>query len=218
MKSPWLRLDEVRQVFEFDGEIDIIHGDGVGHVQDDWREIKDSGDAGFEEAVGGFLGGGGGNGEDGQLDASAADERGELVHLKDRLVKILAALATDIFIEAGDDFKTLLGESGIAHERAAQAADADNDDGLEAVGAEGVAESDGEQFDIVAKSAGAEVAEVGKVFAELGGGDAGDLGERFAGDGADAVVVEALEAAEIEGEAVEGFARNGGFHGRCLSA
>ena len=59
-----------------------------------------------------------------------------------------------------------------------------------------------ELLHIVTQAARAELAEVGEVLAQLGGLDASDPGERLAGDGADGVVAEAREAAQINRETI----------------
>ena len=63
------------------------------------------------------------------------------------------------------------------------------------------------EFEIT-EAAGAELAEVGQVLAELGGFDAGGFGQGFAGDGADVVFLEALEATEVHGQSIDCLARD----------
>ena len=63
-------------------------------------------------------------------------------------------------------------------------------------------------FNIVAQAARAELPEISQVFAQLGGFDAGRLGQGFTGDGADAVALKALERTEIDRKPVNGFAWN----------
>src|SRR5471032_1098909 len=66
---------------------------------------------------------------------------------------------------------------------------------------------------IVAQAARAERAEISEVFAELRGLDAGGLGERLATHRADAVLLEPREAAQINRETINRFARDDGLPG-----
>ena len=62
----------------------------------------------------------------------------------------------------------------------AEVANADENDGLQAVGTEQIDDHHGQLLDIVAQAARAELAEVSQVLAQLGGFDAGGLGQRLA--------------------------------------
>ena len=62
--------------------------------------------------------------------------------------------------------------------------------------------------DVVAESARAELAEVSEVFAELGGLDAGDFGERLTGNGLNIIVPQPRQTPRIYGQAVDRLARN----------
>ena len=62
-------LDEVTQVFQFDGEVDVVDHDLLGHGKDDRRKIQNARDAGANQLVGNFLRGGGRHGENGHFDA-----------------------------------------------------------------------------------------------------------------------------------------------------
>jgi hypothetical protein len=63
-------------------------------------------------------------------------------------------------------------------------------------------------LDVVTKTPGAELAEIGEVFAKLSRFNAGGFGEGFAGYGADVVFLKALEAAEVNGQPVNRLARD----------
>jgi len=191
-----LLLDEVAEVFEFDGEVDVVDHDFVGDMEDHGGEVEDAADAGVDEGVGDFLGGGGGDGDDGHADVFLANNFIDAVHRMNRNGGCFVAFA-GVVVEGGDDFKAFLFEAFVGEEGKAEVADADEDDGLEAGGAEEVGDHRAELLDVVSEAAGAELAEVGEVFAELGGFDAGGLGEGFAGHGANVVGLEALEAAQI---------------------
>jgi len=65
------------------------------------------------------------------------------------------------------------------------------------------------QFDhFIAETACAECAEVGEVFAQLRGLDAGGFGECFAGNRADAVFAQARKATQINRETINRLTRN----------
>src|SRR6202034_222437 len=66
----------------------------------------------------------------------------------------------------------------------------------------------GQLRDIIAEAAGAELAEIGEVLAQLGGFDARDFGERFTGNRAHGIVLEPREAAQVDGQTINRFARN----------
>src|ERR1043166_5201128 len=60
-----LFLDEVAQIFKFNGEVNIVDHYFLRHVQHDGREVQDAHDAAVHQHIGHFLRGGGGHGEDG---------------------------------------------------------------------------------------------------------------------------------------------------------
>ena len=61
---------------------------------------------------------------------------------------------------------------------------------------------------VITEAARAERAEVGEVLAELRGLDAGGPGERLAGNGADAVLAQPREAAQINRKTINRLARD----------
>ena len=63
-------------------------------------------------------------------------------------------------------------------------------------------------LDIVSQAAGAELTEVSQVFAELSWLHAGSGGQGVAGNGADGVGFEAVEATQVKGEAIDRLAGN----------
>src|SRR6266700_6370239 len=58
-------LDEVAEVLQFDGEVDVIDHDLLGHLQNDRREVEDTGDAAADQPVGHLLRCRGGHGDNG---------------------------------------------------------------------------------------------------------------------------------------------------------
>ncbi len=123
-------------------------------------------------------------------------------------VIFLSRLRLGVNVERGDDFKAFLFKTAIGEQREAEIADADEHDRLQAFGAELVGDHLRQLLDIVAEAARAELAEIGEVLAKLGGLDARDLGQRLAGDGADGVVLQPRQAAQINGQTIDRFARN----------
>ena len=61
---------------------------------------------------------------------------------------------------------------------------------------------------VITEAARAEGAEISEVLAQLGGFDAGGLGERLAGNGADAVLAQPRQTTEINRETINRLARN----------
>ncbi len=187
-------------------------------MEDERGEVEDAADAGREELVGDLLGDGGGDGENGHADAVFPDEIGQPLAGQDG-DRGARAEATRVGIEGGDDLEAFLGKAVVGEEGGAEVAGADEDDGLERLIAEHVGDHATQRLDVVAEAAGAELSEVGEVLAELGGFDAGGAGQGLAGDGLDGVVPQALEAAEVDGQPIDGFPgdlisrRSGGLHG-----
>jgi len=204
----FLLLNEVTEIFEFDRQIHVVHHDFVGNMEDNWCEIKNAGDTGIDRFIGDFLGFTGGNGENGHFHAALLDDFGKAFHRIDRSADSFFALAVGFHVESGDDFEAFLFEAFVGKKREAEVADTDENDRLQAGRAEQVGNHFAELLNVVTESASAELAEVSEVFAELSGFDAGGFGEGFAGDGADVVLFETLQATEIDRQAVNCLARN----------
>ena len=66
----------------------------------------------------------------------------------------------------------------------------------------------GQGVDVVADAADAELAELGEVLADLGGGEVVALRHLLRGDPVDAELLEMAQAAQVEREPVEGERRN----------
>ena len=201
-------LNEVAEAVELDGEVDVVNDDFFGDLEDGGGEVEDGLNAFGDEAVSNFLSDGSWDGEDGDFDVFFANEGSDFVHSEDLDSEVAGAFAGWLGVEGGDDFEAFASEAAVSEEGAAEMTCADEDDGLEACGAEDVGEFFGESGDGVAEAAGSEVADVGEVFAKLGGFDAGGAGEGDGGDGIDAVGTEALERAVIDGHPVDGLFGN----------
>lgn len=52
-----LLLDEVAEIFEFHRQVNVVHHDVIGDVEDDGGEIQDAGNAGIDQLIGDLLGG-----------------------------------------------------------------------------------------------------------------------------------------------------------------
>ena len=89
--------------------------------------------------------------------------------------------------------------------------DADKNDRLQPRRAEFLGDLFEKVGDIVAESARAERAEIGEVFAKLGGFYARSFGQRLTGNRADAILVQSREAAQINRETINRFPRNDGL-------
>ena len=189
--------DKITEIFEFDGQIDVVGHDVFGDGEDDGGEIQDAGHAAVHQMVGHFLGGGGGDGEDGHFHAMLGDEFGHDIHAENGLGDLFVAGAAGVGVEGGDDLKAFLFKAAIGEQGQTEVADADENDGLQSGGAEFFGDAAGEFGDVIAEAAGAEGAKAGQIFAELGGFYAGRLGQRLAGDGIEAVLFETGQAAQI---------------------
>ncbi len=126
-----------------------------------------------------------------------------------RLFDFLVAFAARLGVERGDNFKSLLFKPAIRQQRQPEMAGAHQNDRLQARRAEFLGNFFGQFRHVVAQAARAERAETGEVLAELRGFDAGGLGERLAGNGAEAVLAQPREAAQINGKTINRLARNG---------
>ena len=166
-------------------------------------EVEDSNHPVFDEVIDDFLGDGGRHGDDGHADVVFLDEITDAIHAVHGDLGGLVAGTDGIEIEGGEDLEAFLFEAAILEEGGAEIADADEDHGLESAGAEEIADHLGELIDIVTEAAGAELAEVGEVLAELGGFDAGGAGEGFAADGLYFVFLETLQAAQVDAETID---------------
>ncbi len=136
------------------------------------------------------------------------DKLRQRLHRVNRLFDFLVALAVRLGVERGDDFKSFLFKAAIREQREAEVADAHQDDRLQPRRAEFLGDLFEKLRDIVAQAARAERAEIRQVFAQLRGLDAGGLGERLAGNGADAVLTQPREAAQIDRKAINRLARD----------
>src|ERR1017187_6050575 len=133
----------------------------------------------------------------------------KLLPTVNRLLGFLVAFPARVGVERGDDFKPLLFKTAIRQQRESEVADADQNHRLQARCAEFIGDLFGKRRHVIAEAARAERAETGEVFAELGGLDAGGQGEHLAGNGADAVVPQPHEAAQVKRQAINRLARNG---------
>lgn len=111
-------------------------------------------------------------------------------------------------VKGRDDLEALLLEAAIGQQRGAEIADTHKDHGLQAVRAEQVGDELGELLDVVAQAAGAELAEVSQVLAKLSGLHARRAREGFARNGGQAVGLQPQQAAQVNGQPVDGFARD----------
>ena len=148
---------------------------------------------------------GGRHGDDGDADAVAPRDLLEIVDVVDRhaAARLLADLVAQ-GVEQRRDLEPFLAEAGIVGEREAEVAGAHDRDAQLAIEAEDLPQVALQIADVVADAADAELAEVGEVLANLRGVQMELLGERLRRDGADAGVLERVEAAQVDREAVGG--------------
>jgi len=205
-----LFLREVAQVFQFDGEVDVVDHDFFRHGKHDGREVQDACHARVNKLVRHFLRGDGGHGEDGHLDILLGDKVRQFIHAINRLLDLLVALALWLGVKGGDNLKSFLLKSTIRNERESEMSDADENHRLQPRRAEFLGDFFEEVGDIVAEPTRAERAEVGEVFAQLRRLDARRFRQRLAAHGADAVLVQSRKAAQINRKAINRLARDFG--------
>ena len=183
-----------------DGQVDALHGDIGGDGDRDGGEVEDAADAGGDEFIGDGLGGFAGDGHDGELDVLFGGDGREVVHGGDgEVAEGLADLAF-VGIKDGGEAEAFAEEAAVGDEGAAEVAGTDEEDVPDFVSAEDFAELGDEFFDAVADAGVAELAEVGKVFADLGVGVAQGVAELLGGDGVLFGALEGFQLAEVEAE------------------
>src|SRR5690606_35137279 len=99
-------------------------------------------------------------------------------------------------------------EPAVGEQGQAEVADAYQNNRLQRSGAEQIRNHDAELLDIVAEPAGSELAKIGEILAQLGGLHARGLGEGFAGNSANFICLQALQAAEVDAQAIDRLAGN----------
>src|ERR1041384_617687 len=97
-------------------------------------------------------------------------------------------------------------------------ADADEDDGLQALAAEHFGDLVPQLRDVVAQPPRAEVTKASEVLAELSGFHAGSVRERLARHSLHAVFTELIEAAQVHAEPIDSFSGNRRSHLRPMRA
>src|SRR5439155_23621177 len=148
-------------------------------------------------------------GDDGDADAVASREPLEVVDVVDRhaAARLLADLGAQVVEERGD-LKTLPAKPRVVGERKPQVACADDGDAKSAVETENLSEVALEIAHVVADAAHAELAEVREVLADLGRVEGELLGQRLRGNGPDLGLLELIQAAKIDRQAVGGQLRD----------
>ena len=145
------------------------------------------------------------HGDDGDADAVAPRDLLQIVDVVDRhaAARLLADLLAQV-VEERRDLEAFLAEARIVGEREAEVAGAHDRDAQLAIEAEDLAQVALQIADVVADAADAELAEVREVLANLRGVQVELLGERLRRDGADAGVLERVQAAQVDGKPIGG--------------
>ena len=110
-------------------------------------------------------------------------------------------------VEGGHDLKAALGETAVVAEGLAEVTRSHQGDVVLAVEAELAVYLLAQQLGVIADAPRPVGPEVGKVFAHLGGVDAGPTGELIRGDGDHPVVVGLRQSLEVQREAFDGCLR-----------
>lgn len=175
--------------------------------------------------LGGLLGGGGGNAEDRHFHRVGLEKCGEFAHRKEGEFDGFISLSIGFDVEGGDNFEARLLKAAIKEQCQAEVSDANHNDRLQFLCTQDVADNLRKLGNVVSQTPCAELTKVGEVFAKLGRFHAAGLGQRFAGNGLDAVGFEAVQTTKINGEpinylprdfALPAFLRSEGFSSRVL--
>ena len=132
----------------------------------------------------------------------------------DQIADLGADLAR-VAVEERRDHETSRPQAVVLGDRRSQVSGADDRDALHVVGAEDVLDAVGEQLDVVADSALAELAEVREIAADLSGVDLGHLGEPRRGDRLTAVFAQVEQRVEIGGQTLDDAVGNARIVGGC---
>ncbi len=213
-------LNEVAEVFEFDGEVNIVNHHFFRDEQHIWREVEDSHYPALNEGIGNFLSNGSRDRKNRHFDFSVTNKLREVLHSENRLADLLFPFAVRFDIKTGDDLEPFFFESTIREEGKTQVPDADEEYRLQARGAEFIGNLFGKLDDTIAETAGAELSEISKILAKLSRLHPRDLGQSLTGYGVDIVILKPSQAPEVKRKPVNGLSRDfrGGqlFHVRNL--
>lgn len=195
-------------MLKLEREIHVVDGDVRRDFEDDWREIENALNATGNEAIHHGLREFHRHAEDRELDGMDGDEfflMGIEINVD---LHPTDAGGGGIRIEGGNHLEAFFFKSMVTQKGRAETPGADQDDRLEVLATESLPDDGGENFHRVAEAAGAELAEVGEVFAELCGLHPGGPGKGGGADGLDVVHVELLQTTMIDRKAVNRFFRN----------
>ena len=198
-------------MLEFQGEIHIVDRDVWSDFQDDGREIQDTLDASGNEAIHDRLGELDRDAKDGKFHAVTGDERLQIRVGQDGYGGDACASGFRVGVEGCDDFEAFFFESVVTEECGTEIAGTDEDHRLEVFAAEGFTDGGGEDFHGVAEAAGAELAEISEVFAELGWLDASGAGKRRGAHRVHTIGMQLLQAAMIDRQTIDRFLGNVDF-------
>lgn len=196
-------MDKIAEVFELNGKIHAVDDHGFRNRQHGRGKVEDARDAFIDQLVGDGLSGNGRDREDGHTHTSIVDHASQMFHSVQWNGQRLVPGASDVGIKSSHDFKTFLFESPIAEEGRPEIAHPDEDDRLQAVGAEQIGNHLRQLVHVVAETPGAELAEIGQVLAELGWLHSGRHRQGLAADRLQAVTFQAVKAPKVEGKTVD---------------
>ena len=135
------------------------------------------------------------------------------------------SLSIGFDVEGGDNFKARMFKAAVEKQCQAEVSNADHDDRPQSFCAQDVADNLGKLGNVVSQPPCAELPKVGEVFANLSRFNAAGLGQRFAGNGLDAVGFEPIQTTKINREPINRlprdftlpiFLRSKGFSSRVL--
>jgi hypothetical protein len=194
----------VAQDLQLDGQVDLAHADAPRHGEYNRSEVEDARDPSPDEAVGGILGRCRRRGDDTDADVALLHDLVEVVDVADANAADDAADLRRLDVDHAGDGKTALAETAVAGQGLAEVTGADDDDRPIVGQAQLAPDLVDEEGDLVADAPSSVAAEVGKVFANLGGIDPGQLGQALAADALEVLVGLLDQDAEVDGKAGNG--------------
>ncbi len=204
-------LDQERELFELNGQIDRNQCDAGGKAEDNRGKVKDAADACRNERIGHSLCRLGWDSDNTQFRAGGRNHQAHrLGGLDSETVHERADLAR-VRIEEGDDAKAALLESAVAQQRPGQIAHAGHGDEPVAVDAKNTTNG-GDQFAHGIADAGlAKVSEVSEILADLCVRDTKEFAQLATGNLLDPLAQKEFESAQVKTQSA-----NAGPRWSCL--
>src|SRR5262245_7787003 len=189
--------------FELDREVDVLETDVAGDLDASGREVQDRLDSGRDQLVGHRLRRFHRDRDDRDLDAAGLHLAAEIAAREDRRQLDLGPDLRRSLIKDGRDAEALTGEAPVVEQRRAEVAEADERHRPLAIEPEDPLQLSFQAGDVVADAADAELAEVGKVLADLRRVEVEAVRQLLRRHGLDAVFLELQQAPGVHRETTD---------------